>query len=143
MKSSIIGVLSEKVATTELLKAGYQVSLPVDPGSPYDLLIDNGTKILKAQVKTARKLSANTLTFHTTTRNGVHYRTLVDVFLVFYPETETLYCIPASHVGDPVNASLLLPGGKTRSDSTGLTHEKYLFKHTHTQALASEETTTV
>lgn len=143
MKSSIIGVLSEKVATIELLKAGYHISIPVDPGSPYDLLIDNGNKILKAQVKTARKLSANTITFHTTTRKGVHYKTLVDVFLVYYPETETLYCIPADHVGSPEQASLLLPGGKVRSDSTGLTHDKYLFKSNHTQALASEETTIV
>lgn len=143
MKTSVIGVLSEKIVTIALLRLGYQVSIPVDPGSPYDLLVDNGTRILKIQVKTARKQTTNTITFHTMNRKGEHYKHSCDLFVVYYPETEALFSIPASHVADTPHATILLEGGKSRSDSRGLTESKYLLENNHTQTVASEETTIV
>ncbi len=47
------GNKSEAVVLSAYLGAGFTVSIPFGSGVIYDLLVDNGSKIFKIQVKTA------------------------------------------------------------------------------------------
>ena len=39
---------------TAYVEAGFAVSMPIGGGAPYDLIVDTGERLLKAQVKTGR-----------------------------------------------------------------------------------------
>ena len=46
------GNISESIVMSAYLKAGFTVSVPFGTGAPYDLVIDNGSRLCKVQVKT-------------------------------------------------------------------------------------------
>ena len=47
------GDVAELMAAAELLRRGYRVSRPLSNGIPYDLIVDDGQKLFKVQVKKA------------------------------------------------------------------------------------------
>jgi len=44
------GNMSEMRGATAYAEAGYAVSMPLGRGSPYELIVDTGKRLLKAQV---------------------------------------------------------------------------------------------
>lgn len=47
------GDVAELLAAAELLRRGYRVSRPLSNGAAYDLIVDDGTALLRVQVKRA------------------------------------------------------------------------------------------
>lgn len=54
------GAITELQVATHLLSLGYNVSQPLTQDSKYDLIVDVNNKLIRLQVKTARKTSATT-----------------------------------------------------------------------------------
>ncbi|HEX8160948.1 MAG TPA: group I intron-associated PD-(D/E)XK endonuclease [Pyrinomonadaceae bacterium] len=97
------GNSSEAVVLAEYVRAGFMVSLPFGNGASYDLVIDNGARLLKVQVKTGR-LEAGCVTFNARRHPGSKYDTFscyregeVDVFAVWCPDNRQLYAVPAEY----------------------------------------------
>jgi len=53
-QTSARGNVSELKVATAYVEAGFAVSAPIGGGAPYDLIVDTGERLLKAQVKTGR-----------------------------------------------------------------------------------------
>jgi len=53
-QTSARGNVSELRVATAYVEAGFTVSMPIGGGAPYDLIVDTGERLLKAQVKTGR-----------------------------------------------------------------------------------------
>jgi PD-(D/E)XK endonuclease len=53
-QTSARGNMSELRVATAYAEAGFAVSMPLGGGAPYDLIVDTGKRLLKAQVKTGR-----------------------------------------------------------------------------------------
>lgn len=47
------GDVAEMLAAAELMRRGYRVSRPLSNGAPYDLVVDDGVKLHRVQVKRA------------------------------------------------------------------------------------------
>jgi hypothetical protein len=97
------GNSSEAVVLAEYVRAGFMVSLPFGNGASYDLVVDNGARLLKVQVKTGR-VEAGCVTFNARRHRGSKYDTFscyregeVDVFAVWCPDNRQLYAVPAEH----------------------------------------------
>jgi PD-(D/E)XK nuclease superfamily protein len=94
-----IGDRSEAVVLAALVKAGYYVSIPFGENQRYDLLVDDGTRILRVQVKTGRlrgdviKYSCQSSHWH---RGGAPrpYFGQADIIAVFCPENGKVYLLP-------------------------------------------------
>ena len=50
------GDVGEARAIYEFTKLGYQVSVPLAAHCPYDLIIDDGEKLQRVQVKTSQRV---------------------------------------------------------------------------------------
>jgi len=48
-----IGTIAEYAFMTEAMKQGLAISIPAGDNLPYDVVVDNGQKLLKIQIKTA------------------------------------------------------------------------------------------
>lgn len=111
-----IGDLTQVRILTALVEAGYEVSLPWSGGAAYDLLADDGEKILRVQCKTARA-KGNSLSFHPTSivyvGDGKYerrtYHGKVDLFGVFCPETDKVYLVPMEDIAELRNEATLTP----------------------------------
>jgi hypothetical protein len=95
------GNSSEAIVLTEYVRAGFLVSLPFGNGASYDLVVDNGARLLKVQVKTGR-VEGGCVTFNARRHRGSKYDTFscyregeVDVFAVWCPDNQQLYAVPA------------------------------------------------
>ena len=95
-----VGLRSEAAILSELVRRGYAVLLPLGVNQRYDLVLDIGGRLVKAQCKTGR-LRAGAVTFSTRsivtskTRNVFRgYVGEADVFLVFCPATDGIYVVP-------------------------------------------------
>jgi hypothetical protein len=94
-----IGDRSEATVLAALVRAGYDVSIPFGENQRYDLLADNGERILRVQVKTGRmrgdviKYSCQSSHWH---RGGTPrpYFGQADIIAVFCPETGKVYLLP-------------------------------------------------
>lgn len=84
------GNISESIALTRYLEAGFMVATPFGVGAPYDLIVDTGAALLRIQVKTGR-LRNGVVEFETrrmrsrTTRKG-YKENEVDYFVICCPE---------------------------------------------------------
>lgn len=58
------GIITELQVATYLINLGYNVSQPFSQDSKYDLIVDVNGKLLRLQVKTARQISENSITFN-------------------------------------------------------------------------------
>ncbi|PYS93206.1 MAG: hypothetical protein DMF64_05860 [Acidobacteria bacterium] len=92
---------SEAIVLAAYLVAGFSVSITFGAGASYDLVVDNGSRLFKIQVKTAwlsegcvqyksqRRQPGGKLT-RRTYREGE-----VDYFVAYCPVNKTLYAVPA------------------------------------------------
>ena len=109
-----IGIAGEYIACADLLIKGL-TAYPTEQGLPYDLIIDNGNKLLKCQVKTTskpRKISQRrTDTFayifnikRHGKNNGTRYtKKDVDVFALVELEERTVIYIENEEMPDTIN----------------------------------------
>jgi hypothetical protein len=95
-----IGDRSEAVVLLALIKAGYNVSIPFGENHRYDLLADDGERILRVQVKTG-KLSGDVIRYSCSSshshRGGVFARPYfgqVDLIAVHCPQNGKVYILP-------------------------------------------------
>jgi hypothetical protein len=103
MNTKAVGERTEGVLLAHLLKLGKSVALPFGNNQRYDLVVDDGDKLLKAQCKTGR-MKNGCVVFWACSTNGftgkkTGYRGQVDVFLVHCPDTDKFYQVPAELVG--------------------------------------------
>lgn len=102
--SKATGEISEVAVVLQLMRAGYDVSRPFGDNARYDLMIDDGARLLRVQVKTGR-LRAGTVQFATSSsqlhrgRGRRHYRGACDVFAVYCPDLDAVYLVPVDAVG--------------------------------------------
>jgi len=97
------GELSEAIIMAHLLKKGWSVSLPFGNNQRYDMILDNGDKLLKIQCKTAW-FRDGCIHFQTASKNGftnvrTDYHGQIDLFLVYYPVLQKVYCVDVKLAG--------------------------------------------
>ena len=69
MNTVSIGDIGEAMAIADFTKAGFVVSAPLSNNARYDLIIDNGEKIYRVQVKTTESVKDEKMIFATKTTN--------------------------------------------------------------------------
>ncbi len=82
-----------------LIHSGYAVSMPFGNNQRYDMMVDDGKQLLRAQCKTGRYENGS-VCFPTAGRNGFtgerrNYRGQADIFLVYCPTLGKVYQVPA------------------------------------------------
>jgi hypothetical protein len=91
-----------------LRELGYAISVPFGENTRYDLVIDDGERLLRVQCKTGR-LTSGCVEFRTSSSYAHHpnpkgtqrhYRGQVDYFAVFCPQTGEIYLIPIDGLPD-------------------------------------------
>jgi hypothetical protein len=97
MNTKAKGEISEGHILAHLLKRGYVVSVPFGNNQRYDLIVDDGERLWRAQAKTAR-MHKGCLVFNcsSTGYNGRReaYHDQIDLFLVYSPDADKVYRIP-------------------------------------------------
>lgn len=115
------GDISEMKAKMKLLEKGYTVSEPINSGSRYDLVADDGEELYKVQVKTAYSENENTSTFECRShpqsgKKKVSYKKdEVDVFIVYSPKFDETYWI---NFGETNETVMTLRHVKTKNGQT-------------------------
>jgi hypothetical protein len=100
-----IGDLSELIVATALARAGYYVSKPIADSYRYDLVIDDGERLFRVQVKTGRLRggSIHVACYSSHSHRGGKqrsYRGEIDYIGVFCPQTGDVYLVPESDIVD-------------------------------------------
>ena len=109
MRTTRKGKVAEHRFVSELLKKGYQVFLPVDDGTPIDMIAERDGEQLRIQVK-YRLPRGGVLEIHNRTSN--HLRTINRYYDesitlgIFDPTTERGYLVPINELGDNVSIAL-------------------------------------
>ena len=99
-----VGHRAEGAILLELVKRGHQVLLPFGVNQRYDLVLDCEGRFLKAQCKTGRlrngvvQFSSQSVQSNTRGTRTRSYTGEVDLFIVYCPENERVYVIPADEV---------------------------------------------
>lgn len=99
-----VGELSEIAVVLHLMRAGYDVARPFGDNARYDLVVDDGARLVRVQVKTAR-LRAGTIQFATSSsqlhrgRGRQHYRGACDLFAAYCPDLDKVYLVPVDGIG--------------------------------------------
>lgn len=126
-----IGDLSELIVALRLAQAGYTVARPYEENCRYDLLVDDGCRISRVQVKTGR-LRNGAIVFNTYSTHGHRkgvacrpYTNQVDFFGVYCPQTNSAYLIPIEDTR-PFSASLRLHATKNAQDANVRWAHRYL-----------------
>jgi hypothetical protein len=95
-----VGQRTEAIVLAALVRRGYRVLIPFGTNHRYDLAIDVGDRVLRAQCKTGR-LRRGAILFHVrsirSNTRGTYSRTHhneIDLFLVYCPETDRVYAVP-------------------------------------------------
>ncbi|MDF1502076.1 group I intron-associated PD-(D/E)XK endonuclease [Roseisolibacter sp. H3M3-2] len=101
-----VGERSEVFVLAALVRAGYEVLIaPFTDNRRYDLVIDDGSRFLRVQVKTGR-LRGGAVIFPTSSsqahrgRGRQSYRGACDLFAVYCPDNEAVYLVPVDEVGE-------------------------------------------
>jgi len=109
-----IGDRSEAIVLAELVKRGYLVSIPFGENQRYDLIIDDGTRLSRVQVKTGR-LRGGVIVYNCSSshahRGGAArpYFGEIEYLAVYCPDTKKVYMLPEQEL-TATNAHLrLLP----------------------------------
>jgi PD-(D/E)XK endonuclease len=95
-----VGDASEACVLAALVKAGYSVLLPFGENHRYDLVIDDGRRLQRVQVKTGRLrrgVVAYSCSSSHTHRGGVAARPYfgqADVIAVYCPQNGKVYLVP-------------------------------------------------
>jgi hypothetical protein len=100
-----LGNKSEGVVLSAYLNAGFNIGLPFGTGASYDLVVDNGSRLFKIQVKTAW-VNNGCVVYKSERRHPGRSLTRrayvdgeVDYFAVYCPTTENIYAVPAGNHG--------------------------------------------
>lgn len=104
MNPKAVGELSEGIVIGHLSKLGWVLLLPLGNNRRYDLVIDKGGEMVRAQVKTGR-LRNGCVVFSTSSKNGFTgerrgYKGQADVFLVYCPDNDKVYMVPVGDVSE-------------------------------------------
>ena len=91
------GNISESVALSYYLGAGFIISTPFGVGAPYDLVVDTGSMLFRAQVKTGR-LRNGVIEFETRrtrsrTTRSCYEENEADYFVIYCPELDRMYAV--------------------------------------------------
>jgi hypothetical protein len=94
-----IGDISEARVLAKLVEAGYEVWLPFGENHRYDLVIDDGERLFRVQVKTGRlrggAILYNCSSSHAHRKGGSRpYFGEIDYLAVYCPETQKVYLLP-------------------------------------------------
>jgi len=90
--SNLKSNIAELAVATECSKKHWVVCFPHGENTPYDLLVDTNTEILKVQVKYI-SIDNNTIPIRFTSSTGVKYKDTVDVIAVYCPDNNNVYWI--------------------------------------------------
>jgi hypothetical protein len=101
-----VGDRSEAVVLSALVRAGYLVSIPFGENHRYDLIADDGSRLLRIQVKTGRLRNGSIFfpcsSTHQHRRSGPTatraYFGQIDTLAVYCPETGKVYMLPESEL---------------------------------------------
>ena len=113
-----VGDRSEAEVLAALVRRGYLMSIPFGENHRYDLIADDGEKLLRIQVKTGR-LKNRVVAFracstHSHRRRGPTasrgYLGEIDYLAIYCPENQKVYLVPESE--------LVRTGGHLRLDPT-------------------------
>ncbi len=98
------GETTEAIIISEMMKRGFDVSVPFGENTRYDLVLDKGKELKRVQCKTGR-LKGDVVKFNTasTTSNYTEtvekdYSEQVDLFIVSCYENDGLYQIPIEEI---------------------------------------------
>jgi hypothetical protein len=133
------GNVSESVVISHYLKAGFIVSTPFGVGAPYDLVVDTGSVLFRAQIKTGR-LRNGVVEFETrrtrsrTTRSP-YKENEADYFVIYCPQLDVLYAMRAR---EGVFGKLRVRPAKNNQQMFVKWAEDYLFEK-HVEALKAVE----
>jgi PD-(D/E)XK endonuclease len=123
IRTNSIGNISEAKVLSMFTELGYTVSIPFGTGCSYDYVIDDGTQLLRVQVKTGR-LRQGCVHFAAWSHNGSRgnhikkrYLARADVFAVYCPENDKIYLVPVEDVGVE---------GRLRIDAPRNSQSKYI-----------------
>lgn len=104
------GHLAQLRAATKLSEEGFTVSLPIDPHCPYDLVVDNGRRLLRVQVKSChsfvRGRYAVDISCGAQNKKRPYADGVLDAFVVHLPKADAWYVLPANQVLGQHRASL-------------------------------------
>jgi hypothetical protein len=89
-----------------LQEAGYGIAVPFGENSRYDLVVDDGARLLRVQCKTGRMrfgavefATASSYAHHPNEKPAQrHYRGQIDLFAVYCPQSSGVYLIPVDQV---------------------------------------------
>ncbi len=99
------GDISELRVALALAEAGYAVSKPLGENQRYDLIADDGARLLRVQVKTGR-IRGSVVKFNCASTHG-HRRTQmkirpytgqIDLLAVYCPESGKVYIVPEAEL---------------------------------------------
>ena len=101
-----VGDVSEAMVIAALVSRGYLVSIPFGENHRYDLIADDGERLLRIQVKTGRArggvIQFRCCSSHQHRRSGptatLPYFGQVEFLAVFCPETGKVYLVPESEL---------------------------------------------
>jgi hypothetical protein len=100
-----VGQRTEAAILSELVRRGYRVLLPFGINQRYDLVLDLEGRFLRAQCKTGR-LRDGAVVFSTRSVQSNRRRNVtrayygeIEIFLVYCPETEQVYCVQVGEAG--------------------------------------------
>lgn len=94
-----VGDVCEAIATARLIELGYGVSKPVSNGLPYDLIADDGRRLMRIQVKSAILKNGalygrmNSSKYHRGGRAPIDYAGRVDWMLMVWRETGRCFVV--------------------------------------------------
>jgi hypothetical protein len=92
-----VGNLTVAKLIVALAEKGKTVLTPFGEGERYDLMIDEGTKVVRVQCKTG-KLKKGVISFNNYSQTGrgtTRYGTSVDAYGVHCPQNGKMYLVPA------------------------------------------------
>lgn len=100
--SSTRGDASVGAIVALLLRCGYAVSLPFGNNQRYDIIVDDGMRLLKVQCKTGLMING-CISFPVSRMNYSKqrrsYHGQVDMFMVWSPKTGAVYAVPIELTG--------------------------------------------
>lgn len=99
-----VGELSEAAVVHHLIRAGYDLAKPLGDNARYDLIIDDGDRFLRVQIKTGR-LVEGVIRFEASSsqahrgRGRQSYRGQIELFAVYSPDLDKTYLVPVDECG--------------------------------------------
>ncbi|MFF8406942.1 group I intron-associated PD-(D/E)XK endonuclease [Streptomyces sp. NPDC015684] len=94
------GELTEAIVIAKLVECGYQVSLPFGDNQRYDVVADDGERLHRIQIKTARDgrtagtVQFNTVSIHPISGRTAGYHGQIEAFVAYHPGSHAFFWVP-------------------------------------------------